>query len=113
MITLFNHLSFFIMNITYNWRIAGLDPQNSDGLVTTAHWVAIALIEGEEKARISGTVGLEKSKTLIPYSDLTEPLVIGWVKSRLGSEYVTAVESSLFNQIQEESSPKVSNGLPW
>jgi hypothetical protein len=50
---------------------------------------------------------------LIPYEDLTQEIVIGWVKTALGEEGLTSMEEALSSQIEEQNSPKMSHGTPW
>ena len=67
----------------------------------------------EEKARATGEVDLEKPKTLIPYKDLTESKVLEWVKAKLGTDEVNAIEKSLEDQIKLINTPVEATGKPW
>jgi hypothetical protein len=53
----------------------------------------------------------------IPYENLTEEIVIGWVKNKLGPEAVGETESSVASEAlikkQEIESPVVKSGKPW
>ena len=95
------------MNITYT--IAQLDRQTSDGLVTTAHW-RVDAVDGEYSAGSYGSVGFERGDTFIPYNNLTQEEVIGWVKNRLDS---SAIEASLTAQIAAQKAPTTAVGVPW
>ena len=62
--------------------------------------------ETEVSAPVSGT--------FIPYDQLTEAQVIGWVKSVLGDEQVAAIEADLNIQILYMQQPPVTVlPLPW
>jgi hypothetical protein len=50
---------------------------------------------------------------MIPYADLTEETVVGWVKASLGAEGVAAVDAVLAANIASQKAPKVASGLPW
>jgi hypothetical protein len=48
-----------------------------------------------------------------PYEDLTEEVVIGWVKASMGEETVAAHEAAVAAQIADAKAPKVATGTPW
>jgi hypothetical protein len=51
---------------------------------------------------------------LIPYADLTEDTVIGWIKEALGGdEKVSEIEAALQAQIDEQRAPSKAAGVPW
>jgi hypothetical protein len=97
--------------MTITWNIEQMDRQTSNGLVTTVHWRANAA-EDTYSATSYGSVGLTAGQSLIPFADLTKEVVIGWVKSKLGTEQVTAVEESLTAQIEAQKEPVSASGLP-
>jgi len=101
--------------MTITWKIEQMDRQTSDGLVTTVHWRANATeTVGEETytATSYGSVGLTAGDTLIPFADLTQAVVVGWVKDQLGEETVTSTESGLTAQIAAQKAPVSASGLP-
>ena len=67
---------------TITWTIAQLDRETSDGFVFTAHY-RINADNGTYTAGAYGSLGFERPDTLIPFSDLTQEEVIGWVKEAL------------------------------
>jgi hypothetical protein len=91
------------------WKIAQLDRQTSDGLVTTAHW-RVNAVDGKYSAGSYGTVGFERGESFIPYDSLTEAQVIAWVKEKLN---VDAIETSLAAQIAAQKAPVIETGVPW
>jgi len=95
--------------MTITWKIAQLDRQTSDGLVTTAHWRADA-VDGEHSAGSYGTVGFERGDSFIAYESLTEAQVIAWVKEKLDA---AEIEASLQSQIDAKKTPTTATGVPW
>jgi hypothetical protein len=95
--------------MTTTWKIAQLDRQTSDGLVTTAHYTVNA-VDGEHTAGSYGTVGFERGESFIAYESLTEAQVIAWVKDKLDVE---AIEASLAAQIAAKKAPVTATGVPW
>ena len=101
--------------MTITWKIEQMDRQTSNGLVTTVHWRANATeTVGEETyaATSYGSVGLTAGSTIVPFADLTQAMVIGWVKDQLGEETVTSTEDSLAAQIASQKAPVSASGLP-
>lgn len=107
------------MEIKYN--IVQLERNVQDDGVFTAHWRATAVENGDIHqnkyiATAYGSVGFEPDSSkedFIPYEDLTEEVVIQWVKDKLGEEFITTLEQGLAAQIGDQKAPKVASGLPW
>ena len=103
------------MAITNTWSINKLDRITASGYVHTAHFK----VEAEDnpyKTSISGKIGLDQPDILVPYSDLTEELVVGWVKDKLdATETNTAsnIEAVLATNLAEQKAPTRASGVPW
>jgi hypothetical protein len=94
----------------YTWTIAQLERKTSDGFVITVHY-RVTAVDGEYTASTYGTVGYtQESETFIPFADLTEATVVGWVKDSLGEE---TVQEALASQIEAEKFPTQISGMPW
>ena len=100
------------MTTTFTWAIANLERETADGFVYTAHYTVNAE-DGTYSAGAYGSIGLERPDTLIPFDDLTEEMVVGWVKEKLGAEKVTEVEDALQAQLDEKHAPTKAAGVPW
>ena len=97
----------------YQWHIAQLERETADGYVFTAHYTVDAN-DGTYSAGAYGSIGFERpEEDMIPYADLTEEIVIGWVKEKFGDEKVAEIEAALQKQLDEQRSPTVAQGLPW
>jgi hypothetical protein len=96
---------------TFNWQILQMDRLTSDGFVVTVHYIVTAT-DDTYSASTYGTISYtqEQGETYIPYDDLTEATVVGWVQTALGKE---TVESSLQNQIDLQKHPVQAAGVPW
>lgn len=97
---------------TITWNIEQLDREVVDGFVYTAHYTISARDE-DYSSGAYGSMGFERPEELIPYADLTEEMVVGWVKDKLGEEAVTKVETQLQAQIDEQRTPTKGSGVPW
>lgn len=100
------------MTTTFTWAIANLERETADGFVYTAHYTVNAE-DGTYSAGAYGSIGLERPDTLIPFDDLTEGMVVGWVTEKLGAEKVTEVLDALQAQLDEKHTPTKAAGVPW
>lgn len=100
------------MATTYTWKIAQLERETADGFVFTAHYT-VGAEDGTYSSGAYGSVGFERPDNLIPFADLTEDLVVGWVKDHFGAEKVTEIEAALQAQLDEQHAPSKQAGVPW
>ena len=94
------------------WTIAQLERNADDNGVVTAHW-RVSAVDGDYTASSYGTCSWTpepSTEGFVPFEDLTEAMVIEWVK---GSLDVEAIEAGLTAQIEEQKAPKVIAGTPW
>lgn len=100
------------MATTFTWHIANLERETADGFVMTAHYTVTAE-DGTYSSGAYGSLGFERPDKLIPYADLTEEMVIGWVQDAFGAEKVTEILAALQAQLDEQRHPSKASGLPW
>jgi hypothetical protein len=101
------------MTTTFTWKISQLERETLDGYVFTAHYVVDAN-DGTYNSGAYGSIGLERPEgDLIPYSELTEDVVVAWVLQKLGDEKVLEIHAALDNQIDEQRQPTKQAGVPW
>jgi hypothetical protein len=93
----------------FTWNVVQMDRKSADGFVTTVHY-NVSAVDGEFTASTYGTVGYTEEGAFTPYSQLTEAVVVGWVKDSLGQE---TVEEALAAQIEAQKNPVSESGLPW
>ena len=106
---------------TYTWLIEQLDcyPTNPQpDCVFTAHWRCNAVDDSNPAYTATGysmqPITYNPDDPYIPYADLTQDTVIGWVKEALGAEGVASVQFNLDEQILNLITPAVvSPPLPW
>jgi hypothetical protein len=95
-----------------NLHIVQLERSIPDGVVFTAHWIA-SLTEDEHIASTYGSVELEQKSPddsdFIPFDDLTEEVVIGWVQAKIGED----IEATLNRHMQALKHPTSASGVPW
>ena len=107
---------------TFTWKVANLERNVADGKVNTVHYTVNALSDtvdpnsesgGFYSAGAYGSIGLD-GEVSVEFADLTEALVVEWVKEALGGkEKVAEIEAALQAQIDERLAPTKAAGLPW
>ena len=102
------------MATTFSWRIANMEHYTTDGVVFTIHYTVNAE-DGTYSSGAYGSIGLGKPepRIMIPYADLTEEIVIGWIKDRFGAEKVGEIQAALQQQLDQQHAPTTAPGLPW
>ena len=105
--------------MTTNWTIINTKYQIADGLVTEVVYICQASLENE-LSRKTGRISLTGDSTapgFVTFENLTEQMIIEWVKSTLGQEQVTEIETTLQTRVTAQKAAKdaetVKNGLPW
>lgn len=103
----------------YTWSIAALECSNTDASfpakVITAHWRLDGAF-ADTTAGVYGSVSFPEpyAAAYIPYADLTQDQVIGWVEATLGDEEVASLKANIDSQIADQIAPPVENKpLPW
>jgi hypothetical protein len=114
------------MAINTTWSVNQMTHKDADGNVILVYWSCVAASDGTPSytATESGklrTEGDPSSPDYIPYADLTEADVLGWVYDSLivGDETATQakerVEADRTAKVQGQidRAASDSNGLPW
>jgi hypothetical protein len=101
------------------WKIAQLKRNPSSGLVIEVTYIMSFELEGETDRHVGSVTleGDETSETFVPYEELTEKIVLEWVKTTVGEEKITEIETStktrLEERIERKANPEFLIGTPW
>ena len=100
------------------WTISSMDRDiTQDGkanVVTTIHWRASDTDSDGNTGSSYGSVGVTLgSSSFVAYEDIKESDAIQWAKDALGTDEVTAIETSIASQITEMKTPTVATGVSW
>lgn len=79
------------------------------GFVSVVHWNATAT-DGDYSASAYATVSWAEGTPAIPYDQLTQETVLGWVWESVDK---AATEASLAAQIALLKNPVKATGTPW
>ena len=100
------------MAITKTWEVNTLQRELADGYVNKVIY-RVKGTDGTYETRATGEVDLEKPETLIPYKDLTNDIVIGWVKAKLDAQEagtVAKIEAAIDANIAAQKTPVYGTG---
>lgn len=90
---------------TYEWKIASLDAKIAEGdlsnVIETVHW-RLQATDGEHTADVYGSVGVELEGDFIPFEDLTQADIEGWLEAKLD---VASLKEGLDAQIEAIKNP--------
>ena len=105
------------MAITKTWQVNTMERDLSDGHVNKVIYRVIGKDGDEEKARDTGEVVFVKPSSLpsdfVAYDKLDEATVLGWVKTALGTDEVTAIEKVIDDNIAIINTPVIATGKPF
>jgi hypothetical protein len=110
------------MPITYTWTATSLIGypviDGETDVVTRASYTVLA-DDGEGHTADYSNFALtpiDPSVPFIPYADLTNDIVIGWVQYNIGADLVASIQESLAIQIERQVNPPKEPEvlpLPW
>jgi hypothetical protein len=101
-----------------SWKILDMQHKTSDGFVIEVS----SCYEVQDGLGYARKVFLQEFEEtagpeFIPYENLTEETVIGWVKDKLGPDAVNETESTIAAEAlakkQELETPVTEGGKPW
>jgi len=111
------------MAITYTWKIKSLKKTNGTGLndvIVGTQWELKGTDEDGDSGVFNGATPFEMSKVdpenFVSYENLTEEMVLDWIKAVVVDHYWDHVEMQILRQIALLKNPEVevnSAGLPW
>ena len=105
---------------TFTWAVTALYTETIAGeqdYVVIANYEVVG-VDSTYSASLSNIArfNTESVSPFVPYEDLTETIVIGWIQSELGVDGVNNLEACIQGQIDSQINPPVtpqSQPLPW
>ena len=115
------------MGFTYEWKLTGLKKQNSDNVdeaIVGTNWKLTATDEDGNVGTFTGAtpfnINTVNTASFVPYSELTEDIVLGWVKNHVSGSGPTNYMEHINKQIQKEiiatkwvTADVTEADLPW
>lgn len=116
------------MALTYTWKLTGLKKQDTadfNDLVIGTRWKVTGTDEDGNEGSFDGATPLDipdaDEAGYIPYSELTEEIVLNWIKEHVsgsnpGTNYWDHINGRILQSIDEKKWTRVEVGetdLPW
>jgi hypothetical protein len=103
--------------MTTTWNIFNTKYQKENGLILNVTYGCTVTLESYIDRNIF-EIELEPSEeNFIPFEQLTEQIIMGWVTDKVGQETLTQIEEALqtnvTNQKQQKEQETITSGLPW
>jgi hypothetical protein len=109
------------MAITYTWKVTSLKTKtegaNQNAVVQT-YWNKIGTDEAGNTGTFSGatpftSTTMTNGNTFVPFSELTEAIVLTWIKAVVTGGYEEHVNGQIQKQIDTKISPVSEASMPW
>jgi hypothetical protein len=105
---------------TFTWAVTALYTETVAGeqdYVVIANYSVVG-VDGTYSASLSNIARFSTASVspFIPYDQLTEAIVIGWIQTDLGVDGVANIEACIQGQIDSQINPPVvpmNTPLPW
>lgn len=105
------------MAVTKTWEVNTMERDLSDGHVNKVIYRVKGMDGDTEKDRATGEVVFTKPDSLPSdfkdYDTLDEATVLGWIKTAIGTDDVTAIEKALEDNIALINTPVTATGKPF
>lgn len=110
-------------SLDYTWKITSLrksTKENINDVIVNVQWELKGTDEDGDFGTFSGAtpfeLDAENTGSFVPFEELTEEIVIGWVKDVVVDSYWAHVNEKIQQQIDDIKTPIVdvnSYDLPW
>lgn len=107
------------MEITYSWKITGLKTTEVAGeanFVFQTYWEKTGTDELGNTGAFHGATPFKQDpsqSSFVPFEQLTEEQVIGWIQAVVVGEYEKHVNGQIAKQIEAKRVPIAAPELPW
>jgi hypothetical protein len=111
------------MAITYTWKLTSLKKRNVgslSGVVFQTYWTKTGTDENGNSGSFSGATPFDPAQVdpnnFTSWDQLTEEIILGWIKEIVVGDYETHVNEQIQRQIDEKinASEEVGSGkFPW
>lgn len=101
--------------VTLTWAVNNMTHVVSDGFVIIVDWSCTASAPNVQGAFYGGQSTYENDPSepgFIPYDQLTQEIVLGWVFDGLGPQKAE-IEATMTAKVEKQLAPTTAQGLPW
>lgn len=105
-------------DITYTWKVTGVKTRHQDGVpgfVFQTYWTKTGVDENGNEGTFTGATPFvhDEGTELIPFEQLTEAIVLGWIQEKVVGDYENHVNEQINKQIAAKANPVEEPSLPW
>lgn len=109
------------MTTTITWKVTTLKRELETGYVYSSDFSLTGTNDSHTHS-ITSTVNFKRPENLVSYTDLSETLVLKWIRDALdaansedsrGNPTPTDLENQVKEIIQEKVTPTIGEGVPW
>lgn len=109
------------MAITYKWEVTGIkvaSVNETPNVIVQTYWKKTGTDEDGNEGSFSGATpfssdSMPENTTFIPFDELTEEIVLEWIKAIVVGAYENHVNEQILKQINDKKNPVVDATLPW
>lgn len=94
------------------WKINFVEHIKSSGFILQVVWECSSEQNGFV-GRLTDTLGFEVQDPQVPFEQVTEPMLVDWVKNELGLHKVVEVEGTVQDMIEANIANNKAAGAPW
>lgn len=101
--------------VTLTWAVNNMTRVLNDGYVIKVDWSCAASATGVQGAFYGGQDTYQNNPDepgFIPYNQLTQEIVLGWVYAGLGDQKAV-IEATLTAKVEAQLNPTTAQGVPW
>lgn len=108
-------------HLSFTWGITSLkvkdEGANKNSVVQT-YWTKTGTDSANNSGTFSGatpftTTTMPSGDTFVPFDQLTEEVVLGWIKDVVVGQYEDHVNGQIQKQIDEKLTPITEASMPW
>lgn len=108
------------MSITYTWEVTGMKAKDQGphtGVIFQTYWAKTGTDADGNKGVFSGATPFSAENVpvdqFVPMEQLTEEIVLGWIKSVVVNDYERHVNEQIQKQIDQKKANEADVKLPW
>jgi hypothetical protein len=106
--------------VTYTWKVTGLrtkkEGEFSDSVIHT-HWTLTGTDGGMTGVFAGATpfsiTDAPEGYNFVPFSQLTEETVLGWIQDQVVGSYANHIMEQIFQKLDGQTNTIVDQPLPW
>jgi hypothetical protein len=108
-------------HLTFTWSVTSLKTKNegsNESAVVQTYWKKIGTDAQGNTGEFSGatpftSTTMPEGDTFVPFSELTEEIVLGWIKDVVVGSYEDHVNGKIAEQIDAKVNVITEAELPW